>query len=349
MVLHKAVITETTTTTTEVSSDNPETTQSSVTHSSKTNDSIEIDVNMTTPVHPTSTPVTSTTEKQVSNESTTSVHVENSTISVSTESETSTSTTETSSITTTETGSTTMTEASTTMIEASTTMIETSTTMIETTTELTTTEATTSTSTVPADCPVLKDCPFDYCAFARKLDNRGCPTCNCLQSDKSNITCPGSTCQTCLYGHYTDPNGVCIYLSVSFTTLFFLLCFQCPVCQCQSRPYPPLGERCPQLNCEPCYFGTVKDEYNCDTCVCIRPNSQECPVLNCKFGPCKYGSIKDEDDCPTCDCLLPIGNGTEVNCSISMSCSPCHLGNINEDLLTIEKIFFSIIRLCKRC
>jgi hypothetical protein len=131
--------------------------------------------------------------------------------------------------------------------------------------------------------------------------------------------------------------------------LYIFFFIQCPVCQCQSRPYPPLGERCPQLNCEPCYFGTVKDEYNCDTCVCIRPNSQECPVLNCKFGPCKYGSIKDEDDCPTCDCLLPIGNATEVNCSISKSCSPCHLGKINEDLLTIENIFFSTIRLCERC
>jgi hypothetical protein len=79
---------------------------------------------------------------------------------------------------------------------------------METTVELTTTELTTSTSVVPVDCPILKDCPFDYCAFARKLDNRGCPTCSCLQSNKSNITCPVLTCQACLYGHHTDPNGV---------------------------------------------------------------------------------------------------------------------------------------------
>ena len=70
----------------------------------------------------------------------------------------------------------------------------------------------------------------------------------------------------------------------------------------------------------------MKDEYNCDTCVCIRPNNQECPVLNCAFGPCKYGSIKDEDDCPTCDCLLPTINTTEVNCSTPISCPSCHLG-----------------------
>ncbi len=245
VVLHKAVINETTT---DASPDNPETTQNVFTHLSENNDSIEVDANTTTPI--TSSPVnvtsttvtpssvnvtlttitsstvnvtsttvtpssvnvtsttvtpssvnvtsttitplsvnvtsttitpspvnvTSTTEKQVMNESTTSHNVENSTVPITTE-------------------------------------YEASTTMIETTTELTTTEATTvSTTTIPADCPVLKDCPFDYCAFARKLDNRGCPTCNCLHSNKSNITCPRLTCQACLYGHYTDPNGVYIFI-----------------------------------------------------------------------------------------------------------------------------------------
>ena len=102
--------------------------------------------------------------------------------------------------------------------------------------------------------------------------------------------------------------------------------FQCPVCECQARPYPPLGERCPQLHCDPCYFGTVKDEYNCDSCICIRPNSQECPVLHCAFGPCNYGSVPDEDDCPTCECLLPSANTTEVNCTSPLTCPACHLG-----------------------
>ena len=89
---------------------------------------------------------------------------------------------------------------------------EISATTIETTTEFTTTDTTTTTSAVPVDCPIIKDCPFDYCTFARKLDHHGCPTCNCLRSNKSNITCPILVCQECLYGHYTDPNGVYNFL-----------------------------------------------------------------------------------------------------------------------------------------
>jgi hypothetical protein len=135
----------------------------------------------TTAIYPSTVFVPQTTEKQVSNESMIFVHDENSTMSFNTEHEINT-------------------------------------TMIETTPEFTTTEATTSTPFVPADCPVLKDCPFDYCAFARKNDNRGCPTCNCLHSNKSNITCPTLTCQSCLYGHYTDPNGV-IYLFYKMISL----------------------------------------------------------------------------------------------------------------------------------
>lgn len=95
------------------------------------------------------------------------------------------------------------------------------------------------------------------------------------------------------------------------------------------------------MNCEPCYFGTVKDEYNCDTCICIRPNRQECPILNCTFGSCKYGSVKDEDDCPTCDCLRST-NKIEVNCSTTISCPICHMGkqlqNIN--LQQKKNVFF---------
>ncbi|CAF2952145.1 unnamed protein product [Rotaria sp. Silwood2] len=265
-VLHKAVMEETTT---KVLPDNSETTQSFSSRLLEKNESTDVNIHITTAVNPSKVSVSPTTEKEILNQPTTSLHVEDSTILVNTD-------------------------------------YEKSTTIIEATIELTTTESTTSTTVVPADCTVLKYCPFDYCTFARKFDIHGCPTCNCIQANKSNIICPTLTCQECLYGHYTDPYG-------------------CPICQCQNRPFPPLGERCPQLNCEPCYFGTVKDEYNCDTCVCIRPNSQECPVLNCTFGPCKYGSIKDEDDCPTCDCLLPTINTTEVNCSTPLSCPPCHL------------------------
>ena len=92
---------------------------------------------------------------------------------------------------------------------------EISTTTIETTIEFTTTDVTTTTATISAvraDCPIVKDCPFDYCTFARKLDHHGCPTCNCLRSNKSSITCPILVCQACLYGHYTDPNGVWNFL-----------------------------------------------------------------------------------------------------------------------------------------
>lgn len=81
-----------------------------------------------------------------------------------------------------------------------------------TTTVETTIESTMPTSAIPADCPVLKDCPSDSCSFARKLDNRGCPTCNCLQSSKSNLTCLPLTCPGCLYGHYTDSDGVCSFI-----------------------------------------------------------------------------------------------------------------------------------------
>lgn len=178
VVLHKTVINETST---DVLPDIVETTESVFISLSEKNDSIEIDVNTTTTMKSLPVSVSATTEKQVFNESTVVVHVENSTISVSTKYETSTM------------------------------MIET-TVELTTTAELTTTEETTSTFAVPADCPVLKDCPFDYCAFARKFDNRGCPTCNCLHSNKSSITCLTLTCQACLYGHYTDSNGVCISL-----------------------------------------------------------------------------------------------------------------------------------------
>ncbi|CAF2052644.1 unnamed protein product [Rotaria magnacalcarata] len=276
VILHKVPMTETTTTKTEVLQDNSTMTQSLLTRSMDKNESTtEINIDTITSVNPSTAYVHPTNEDEHLNKSIKSAHIEESIILVNAD-------------------------------------YEKSTAVIETTIELTTTEATiTTTSVVPADCLVLRDCPFDHCAFARKFDSHGCPTCNCLKSNKSNIICTTLACQECSYGHYTDSYG-------------------CPTCQCQSRPYPPLGERCPQLNCEPCYFGTVKDEFNCDTCICIRPNKQECPVLNCTFGSCKYGSIKDEDDCPTCDCVLPKINATESNCSTTISCSPCHLGYVTD-------------------
>ncbi|CAF0990296.1 unnamed protein product [Rotaria sp. Silwood1] len=271
LVLHKTVMTETTA---EVLLDNLEMTQSVSTQSLEKNESTNVNIHITTAVNPSTVSVSPTTAKEILYQPTTSLHVEDSTILVNAD-------------------------------------YERNTTIVEGRIELTTVDTTIPTTVVPTDCPVLKDCPFDYCAFARKFDIHGCPTCHCIQANKSNIICPTLTCQECLYGHYTDPYG-------------------CPICQCQNRPYPPLGERCPQLNCDPCYFGTVKDEYNCDTCVCIRPNSQECPVLNCTFGLCKYGSVKDEDDCPTCDCLLPTTNTTEVNCTTPISCPSCHLGYVTD-------------------
>ena len=132
----------------------------------------------------TSVMIATTEEKEVSIESTTTVHIGNDSIAVTTESESMTTT-------------------------------------MEVTVESTTMESTTSTSAVPVDCPVLKDCPFDSCAFARKLDNRGCPTCNCLQSSNGNITCPSLPCPGCPYGHYTDTNGVCSFASLSFKGIRF--------------------------------------------------------------------------------------------------------------------------------
>jgi len=222
-------------TTTEVLSDNPETTESFITHLSKNNDSTKVDIDTTTPMISSSVSVNLTTEKPVSNESTTSV---NPTTQKQVFNESTTSVNPTTqklafNESTTSVNSTTVklvsNESTTSVnVENSTVSVsteyESSTTMVETTVELTTTtEATTSTTSVPADCPVLKDCPFDYCAFARKLDNRGCPTCNCLHSNKSNITCPTFTCQACLYGHYTDPNGVNInhYLKLFLYIQFF--------------------------------------------------------------------------------------------------------------------------------
>ena len=180
IVLHKAAIVETTT---EVLSDSAISTENVVTEVVENTSSTEANVDHTTTNDSTPVIATTTEEKEVSNESTTTVHVGN--------------------------------DSTTTEYQTTTTMKTTTELMttMETTVESTTMELTTSTSSIPADCPVSKDCPFDYCAFARKLDNRGCPTCNCLQSDKSNITCPPLTCPGCLYGHYTDPNGVCLSLS----------------------------------------------------------------------------------------------------------------------------------------
>ncbi|CAF1098664.1 unnamed protein product [Adineta ricciae] len=275
---------------------------------STTESSFENETNLSTSPHTHS--VISTTVRSILNESRTIVEVQNTTEIITTERKMPATTEQ-------EVPTTTENEIPSTTAEKEVQTAATTEKEVPTTTErevLTTTEMKTTTievTTIPADCLPLKDCPFDHCAFARKFDNHGCPTCNCLQSNKSNITCPALACQPCLYGHFTDPNG-------------------CSVCQCQSRPFPPLGERCPQLNCEPCYFGTVKDEYNCDTCICIRPNNQECPVLDCPFGLCKHGSTKDEDDCPTCDCLLPTENVTEVNCSTTAQCPPCHLGYVKD-------------------
>ena len=222
--------------------------------------------------------------------------------------------------------------------------------------EETSTVSSTTESIIPVDCPTLKDCPFDSCTFARKTDHRGCPTCHCLPPlNKSNFSCPILTCQACLYGHFTDVDGVGIFLTncsreKSSCLSLSLSLFQCPICQCQTRPYPPLGERCPQLNCDPCYFGTVKDEYNCDSCICIRPNSQECPALNCTFGLCNYGSALDEDDCPTCECLLPSNNATEVNCTSPLTCPSCHLGkSIRNRLSSSWRSLFWWLRLHERC
>jgi hypothetical protein len=66
-----------------------------------------------------------------------------------------------------------------------------------------------STVSVPVDCVSIKMCPFDSCTFARELDHRGCPTCNCLPPvNTSHVTCPALSCPACLYGHHTDSNGV---------------------------------------------------------------------------------------------------------------------------------------------
>lgn len=133
----------------------------------------------------------STTVKPILNESTTIVEIKNTTEVIQTEKEVPATTTAEREIhTTTEKEVPTTTERE-----------------VPTTTQRETT--TVEVTTIPADCPPLKDCPFDHCAFARKFNNHGCPTCNCLQSNKSNITCPALACQPCLYGHFTDPNGVC--------------------------------------------------------------------------------------------------------------------------------------------
>jgi hypothetical protein len=188
-VLHKIDFNETTVPT-ENFTENSQTTEGFSTEISEKNDTTIISINATTPVNPLTASVAPTTEKNSMNESAaTTLNVENSTVLNSTDSKASSATAAAITDLTTKESKT---SAATTAV----------------TTELPTTEVTTSTTVVPIDCPVLKDCPFDYCAFAHKLDHRGCPTCNCLQSTKSNITCPILTCQTCLYGHYTDSNGV---------------------------------------------------------------------------------------------------------------------------------------------
>ena len=167
-VLHKGMVVETTIE--SLTEDSKTTTSSFTSPSSIDNDSIEPDLNETSSIDPLTIDGNATSIEPLFNESTKSLSMPNTTEVVKTNNETIVATIETTS------------EAVTTIVS--------------------------STPAIPADCPVLKDCPFDYCAFARKLDHRGCPTCNCLQSESANLTCPPLTCQSCLYGHYTDPNGV---------------------------------------------------------------------------------------------------------------------------------------------
>lgn len=175
-VLHKAAINEVATTiNTDIAPSNSELIQTFSTTLSSKNELTDIIININSIPRTSAIFVNPTTESELLNKVTSSAHVADTTVSVDMNQETSTS-------------------------------------MIETKLEITTTESTTSTSAIPADCPALKDCPFDYCAHAHKFDNHGCPTCNCVQPNKSHIICPRLTCSECLYGHYTDPYGVLIHM-----------------------------------------------------------------------------------------------------------------------------------------
>lgn len=88
--------------------------------------------------------------------------------------------------------------------------------------ELTTSETTTGVSSFPSDCPLLKNCHTESCNFGRRLDHRGCPTCNCLSPNgNSNVICASLNCSACLYGHYTDSNGVVIYSRILIYIYFY--------------------------------------------------------------------------------------------------------------------------------
>lgn len=186
-MLHKAVMTETTS---EVFLNNPTTTQSVFTRTMEKNEMTDNKINMITPIDAVIVSPTSTMDQELLMTSAIPLHVEDANI---------------------------MTKV----------YQETSTIMVEATTVSTSTETTTSTPVVPADCPTLKDCPFDYCTYARKFDNHGCPTCNCLQARKSKDPCPSLACQECPYGHYTDPQGVHIFLyaMISIYQYLYFLCF----------------------------------------------------------------------------------------------------------------------------
>jgi hypothetical protein len=142
-------------------------------------------------------------------------------------------------------------------------------------------------SCLPQACPLH----LPVCENGYKVDDSGCPTCECLppprQCDLGNqVTCA----LYCPYGFKTDENG-------------------CSTCSCSDVPLPPIDECSPVL-CELyCENGFDTDENGCEVCRCkAEPDPGVCGEVLCAIY-CEFGNKVDENGCEICACNEPPTGG----------------------------------------
>jgi hypothetical protein len=101
----------------------------------------------------------------------------------------------------------------------------------------------------PRMCPDLY-CPhFQMCEFGQRVDETGCPTCECAEPPPPPPVCDGVICDLyCEFGFQTDETG-------------------CPICACAEPP--PMG--CDPVVCTLACEEWERDDAGCPVCACADP------------------------------------------------------------------------------
>ncbi|ESO07238.1 hypothetical protein HELRODRAFT_140232, partial [Helobdella robusta] len=179
-------------------------------------------------------------------------------------------------------------------------------------------------------------CPVRIpCIFGNKMDESGCPTCECALNPvvPCNVTC---TKPRCSFGYQSDdnfcplptcqcnsypicPEPMCEMSPDADETCQYGLIINsegCHGCDCYDEP-----QKCGQPFCEECPMGNIYDSNGCNTCKCSDPCYVKCNITSCPGLDCSYDYQRDDNGCITCQCNpLP-----------ELKCTECSVGNLIGD------------------